>query len=427
MSNGVIRVQYAAKPETRVYSEPEDGRTINRILLGTWAGVIADEGGNRVKVVTAGPDGWVDRDDLRDTMGLKIFFVDVGQGDGVLVEAPGKRILVDGGPNTNLRRYLRGWQYSYLLNNDQKVHIDTVFVSHFDADHYRGLTAIIEDEDFTFGTLYHNGIARFHSNRSQRPEGYNQDLGEVEAGVLKTTFNDMNDVHELLAAGGLQKTFHDFLEAVVQADAQGRLERVLRLTSRDGFVPHYAESQDLSIEVLGPVPRNPSGRYDWPWFSSSSHTRNGHSIVLRLTYSENGHSGRSFLLGGDLNSEAEHHLMSHYSGRNPFQVDVAKSCHHGSSDFTVDFMAQVNPYATVISSGDNESYAHPRADAVGCAGRYSRGERPLVFSTELARSISSGGDILYGMINCRCDGNQIIMAQMKESGSASDIWDSYVV
>ena len=176
---------------------------------------------------------------------------------------------------------------------------------------------------------------------------------------------------------------------------------------------------------MGPVPRLSRGPIDYPWFRDSSHTRNGHSLVLKLKYSENDGPGKSFLLGGDLNSAAENYLMEHYGNENPFEVDVAKSCHHGSSDFTVDFMKQINPFATVISSGDNESFAHPRADAIGCAGRYSRGVRPKVFSTELARSINSGGDVLFGMINCRTDGDKVILAQMKESRRGSDIWDSY--
>ena len=189
-------------------------------------------------------------------------------------------------------------------------------------------------------------------------------------------------------------------------------------------MPGYSYTSDLTIEILGPVPRNPTGRIDWPWFSNSSHTRKGHSLVLKFSYSEDGTWGRSFLLGGDLNTEAEEYLMSHYGNANPFLVDVAKSCHHGSADFTVDFMKRLRPFATVISSGDNESYAHPRAEAVGCAGRYSRGIRPTVFSTELARSINSAGDVLYGMINCRSDGEQIVLAQMKERRTGADIWDS---
>jgi competence protein ComEC len=91
-------------------------------------------------------------------------------------------------------------------------------------------------------------------------------------------------------------------------------------------------------------------------------------------------------------------------------------------------MKEVDPYATVISSGDNESYSHPRADAIGCAGKYSRSKRPLVFSTELARSTNAKTDaVKYGMINLRCDGDKMIMAQMKEAYANGDVWDLYKV
>lgn len=427
MSNGVIREAYADRPETTVYQNETGSKTVNKILLGTWAGVVEDNGGDRVRVITAGPDGWVRRDQLRDDPGLKIFFIDVGQGDGALVESPSRRLLVDGGPNTNVRRYLRGYQYRHLLDAGFTVNIDTVFVSHFDADHYAGITALLNDRDFSFGDVFHNGIARFSSTTANRPAGYNTDLGVVSDGVLRTTFNDLDDARELLAAGGLQSTFRNFLQAAVDAEAEGRLDSLRRLTARNGTVPGYPSSADLTIEVLGPLPRLASGTIDWPWFGDSSHTRNGHSLVLKLIYGDDDGNERTFLLGGDLNTESEEYLLAHYGQDNPFRVDVAKSCHHGSADFTVEFMDHVSPFATVISSGDNESYAHPRAEAVGCAGRYSRGERPLVFSTELARSVNSGGDVLYGLINCRSDGRRVVFAQMKESSTSVDIWDSYEI
>ncbi len=121
--------------------------------------------------------------------------------------------------------------------------------------------------------------------------------------------------------------------------------------------------------------------------------------MLRLTYGK-----VSFLLGGDLNIPAEEYLLEHYTGeavpprsvqdeerlvkkaRRVFESDFAKSCHHGSADFSELFLKGVNPYATVISSGDDEPHAHPRADTLGTIGKHSRGRRPLIFSTELARS-----------------------------------------
>jgi hypothetical protein len=98
-----------------------------------------------------------------------------------------------------------------------------------------------------------------------------------------------------------------------------------------------------------------------------------------------------------------------------------------SGELTVDFLRQVSPYAIVISSVDNENYSHPGADAFGSAGKYSRGDKPKVYSTELARSINSAGKILYGMINLRSDGKKIYMAQLKEKRSGADIWDSYEI
>ena len=120
-------------------------------------------------------------------------------------------------------------------------------------------------------------------------------------------------------------------------------------------------------------------------------------MVLRLIY-----CNVSVLLGGDLNIAAEDYLLGHYTGMDPedeaaadalveaargtFKADVAKACHHGSADFREVFLRCVNPMATIVSSGDNESHAHQRPDALGAIGKHGRGRRPLIFSTELARS-----------------------------------------
>jgi beta-lactamase superfamily II metal-dependent hydrolase len=420
--------KFAAENELSVYNKPTSGkRTVNKILLGTFAGVIAEQG-YYYQVETAGPDGWVKKSKVTDHKHLKVFYIDVGQGDATLIEVGDQKILIDGGPNDNLHNYLAGWQYSYALDDDQQVHIDHVFVSHFDADHYFGLTPIISDDRFTFGTIYHNGIVRFKTRRGQRPNVYNTDLGrtvEIEnTDYLSTSFNDLTELINLRDNGGLQTGFKRFVNALEEAQNQGRIRNnIRRLTNEDGtLVNKVINGITFKIEILGPVRTQKNGDWYFEWFKDSSHTRNGHSIVMRVEYGD-----VSLLFGGDLNSYAEDHLLNHYEGDNPFRVEVAKSCHHGSSDFTIDFLRKVRPFATVISSGDNESYAHPRADTLGSAGKYSRGSRPKVYSTELARSINKAGDVLYGMINLRCDGKRIYMAQMKERRSGSDVWDSYKI
>jgi len=167
-------------------------------------------------------------------------------------------------------------------------------------------------------------------------------------------------------------------------------------------MPGYGEGSPVRIEVLGPVVEtDDDARSLLRWFhGDKGQTKNGHSVILRLEY-----GNVRILLGGDLNTAAEHHLLEQYTGlptppvtpedhlnlvaagRRHFEVDVAKACHHGSADFSDAFLASIHAAATVVSSGDRESHAHPRSDTLGALGQHGRGWRSLVFSTELARSV----------------------------------------
>ena len=423
--NSINLIKYVRNNEARIFGfDPETrarkSRAVNRVLMGTYL-KLTHEDGDYYFAVTAGPDGWIHKDDTSDHMGLKVFFLDVGQGDGTLLEIGNSRILIDGGPGPHMKNYLTAWQYKYLLQFNEKVHIDAVYISHFDSDHYSGLIELLENVNFTFGTVYHNGIGKF-LGKNRLPK-YNTSLGETRKEgkkvFLKTNFNTLDDLLVLQQEGSLQEEFTKFVFALKNARDQGRLQGVQRLRRGDLIPDSQVEGKPFQIQVLGPICTDLD---DFPYFKDESHTVNGHSLVLKVTFGT-----CTLLFGGDLNTDSEEYLLNAYQNQpGILEVDVAKSCHHGASEFSVPFMAAVSPYATVISSGDNETYSHPRADAIGCAGRYSKGERPLVFSTELARSVSKE-KIIFGMINLRCDGQSIYMAQMKEANTPADIWDSYRV
>ena len=403
----------------------------NTILMGSFVKILEESSTIWQKVFAFSIEGWIEKIHLGDSPDFKCFYVDVGQGDGALIEIGnddnGMKILIDGGPSDNLSRYLSKWQYKFYFNQDRKVHFDYVFVSHFDKDHYNGLIDIINDSHYTFGTIFHNGIAKFNEEKESFPEEFNTGLGEKikQANVpyLVTNFDSIDDLDLLKNKGGMLDLLEKFLTAVKSAKAQGRLADFKRLDHLSTILPKQINGKTFEIEVLGPVSSQITRGLAFQYFGDEAHTINGHSLVLKLRYGR-----RSFLFGGDLNIPAEDHLLLHYADNNPFEVDIAKSCHHGASEFTTAFMAKVNPLATVISSGDNESYSHPRADAIGCSGKYTRSDRPLVFSTELARSSNVETDkVKYGMINLRCDGENIIMAQMKEVVTQGRVWDLYEV
>jgi len=430
-------VVYGDKPETILRSAKRaSARAKNHVLLGTWLNVLQrDPPWLEVETAGRGPGGWVHEDDVSETPCLKVFFTDVGQGDGTVIESPTGNLLIDGGPTRGFHDFL-GHLYRPTFARGDAVHFDAVVMSHPDADHFEGLTRVLKDSRFTFGWIYHNGIIRYDSRTSS---GQPFDLGRIRtaddgSAVLAETFDDLDQVAALVAGGHLMARYRAFWEAAIEAHSQGRLKGARRLTAREETLPGFRAVGDhhLKIDVLGPIPTGPSGRVEYATFAdphdhpstdaSSSHTRNGHSIVLRLTFGDH-----SFLFGGDLNIPAEKHLLARMGDPGMLRVDVAKACHHGSSDFSVDFLKKVRPRVNVFSSGDNKSFDHPMADAMGAAARHSRGDRPLLFSTELARA-PTGHGVHYGLINARSNGATLVMAQMKEQHAGkADVWDSYTV
>ncbi|MDO8240785.1 MAG: ComEC/Rec2 family competence protein [Candidatus Moranbacteria bacterium] len=71
---------------------------------------------------------------------LKVIFLDVGQGDAILIEQGSKQILIDGGPSgqvlmEKLGRYVPFWDRE----------IETVIATHPDQDHIEGLLDVLKN------------------------------------------------------------------------------------------------------------------------------------------------------------------------------------------------------------------------------------------------------------------------------------------
>ncbi|MBR0428036.1 MAG: DNA internalization-related competence protein ComEC/Rec2 [Clostridia bacterium] len=75
---------------------------------------------------------------------LKIFFIDVGQGDSCLIVTPNnKKILIDGG-GSEIYDVGKNVLVPYLLARRIK-RIDYMMISHFDTDHVGGLLTVMEE------------------------------------------------------------------------------------------------------------------------------------------------------------------------------------------------------------------------------------------------------------------------------------------
>ena len=352
----------------------------------------------------------------------------------------------------------------------------SVVISHPDADHYYGFKYIFDTpkeyaQQFSFTKVYHNGlmeaktIATGKDNKATTADKL-RSLGtllELTGHQYSKYITDLCDTNEDYKARAASVDAGDYMDILAKADAE-------KESLRAGSVLY--EKGKLKMEVLAPIPETIDGKDALPAFDNDKgRTKNGNSVVILLTM-----GNMKILLGGDLNIPAEHYLLQRYSGginvpsymksltsgtakklkpetkakyeaevekavelaKNALQVDIAKSCHHGSADFSSEFLRALNPIATVISSGDEESFVHPRPDTIGTIGKHSRGERPLVFSTELARSGKEFLDVsklkdedvkkervvtVYGMINVRTDGKNAIIAQKRESPASQSNWD----
>lgn len=458
----------------------ENGDRLTELLWGDPVHVL-DDSGDPVEVRARTRRGFLPADALTDTGLLEIYVIDVGQGDGVLFRTPDDRWhLMDAGVANRSQMTGKGaanfirWKFLEDLERE-KVELENVILSHPDYDHYGGLLDLFRGEvsrpDRTFdvevGIFYHPGLGRFSA--APRLGAHIQgEVGDFPQGYhrIRTSGSFITELLEgrqdfVNPSRDLSRSFQELAALVAEVPGEVR-----RLTHRDGFLPAYGPgASDLEIRVLGPILEEPApGTFGLRRLGSQSVTRNGHSVVLRLDYGD-----ARILLTGDLNAKSQRLLLS-YHPPEEFQVDVAKGCHHGSEDIDLSFTAATAARASVISSGDNEDYAHPRPLVLGASGRYGRdavgadGEPlpPLLYSTELARSVKLAHadavrverehyppipyavhdteirpvdagwyrpleylplstDLIYGLVNVRTDGEHILCATMEERGVEFDV------
>ncbi len=460
-----------------VYMQPVLGKwtgikKVEHLVGGDWVSVLESQGDWR-KIYARGALGWVHKRYLREDRLLEVNFVDVGQGDGCFIVTPDDEfILIDAGEEDHMYRFLR-WRFRHFR---QPVTFKAAIITHPDKDHYYGFRQFFDPKEESvqnveFECLYHNGIVE-RKSKNLGPSTVNAEGHKVLTEVIA----DQQALEDLLGAikgGGL------FLRLLRNAHKSGRVHDIRMLAadkSGPTYMPGFEADKKLSFEVLAPVPEGPPGALHLRWFDNHGKTKNGHSVVLRLKYQD-----VTMLLGGDLNIPAEKYLLGHYGGTDkPLEdlednekdemikeaarflgSDVAKSCHHGSADFSSEFLRAVDAIVTVVSSGDNEPHSHPRPEALGALGKYGRGDRPLILSTELARSAEEkvkhpfilrqrlnkavednrelefidgliqelGRSVaVYGMITLRTDGKHLLIAQkLEQPGSGGRKWDLHLL
>ena len=428
---------YAASPLVKVFEKSSGSKRIANLFLGEWMKILDKPipAQGRIHVGYRGGEGYVERGDVSRKRHLEIFFIDVSQGDGILIQtSEDRRILIDAGESDDAHEFIRN---KYRLDKpDNYIDFDAIVATHSDADHAKGLLKILTDPKIAVKRFYHNGLFRRTDEKQDpgsRKEGRVYGLVDRPKATDAPTLTPL--MKKLIAA--VEKTEKNLPVVIEKMKQHGR--RVdepnggfvfKRLDAADRFLPPYDKpGKPLVIEVLWPVATNDGGKLSYPWYGDAGKTVNGNSIVLCVR-----HGPHRILLTGDLNTSSMEDLLKQSPAApgapHALEAHVYKAAHHGSQDFSVPFLRAVAPDAAVISSGDDRQdvHGHPRAVLLGTITRYSRCEKPAVFSTELAACFSplsdkeqkrfqSGKVQLYersiqGIIHLRSDGERLCLGSV---------------
>jgi DNA internalization-related competence protein ComEC/Rec2 len=244
--------------------------------------------------------------DFADPHG-SITFIDVGQGDSILIRLPHREgsVLIDSGGTLPFSR--QSWQKqkrSFDVGRDVVLHelralrinvLDAVVMTHKDYDHIGGMKQV---------------LAGVPAKRL----------------IVSPYFDPDPEDLKFFYHASMQGSMIDLMEA----------GRVMKVGSAE-------------FTVLSPIGR--------------AADTNGNSLVLR-TYL----GGRHWLFTGDLPVSGEQILMNR---RLPVQADILKLGHHGSRTATSEsWLKAVRPSIAIVSAGKNNRYGHPHVEVLRLLKKY---------------------------------------------------------
>ncbi len=122
---------------------------------------------------------------MSQTFRRKAWILDVGHGSSVVVEEPNRVLVIDGGQGDTLARFLSG----------RGIHqVDTVIVSHADADHFGGISLLLSNANFQVSQVFVNPDVRetrlwadfvsVMNSAKERGTRFNLELTNVNPGKL---------------------------------------------------------------------------------------------------------------------------------------------------------------------------------------------------------------------------------------------------
>lgn len=259
---------------------------------------------------------------------LKVVYMDVGQGDGVLLRTSGHGgILIDGGSSSNKR--VGEYVMVPVLKYYGVSEVEYAFVSHGDADHVSGLEYLLNEEQ--------SGV---HVVNLVLPEYGDQDaLQELKS---EATANNVN---------------------------------IIYMKPGDNITYNHQHAETINIECLYPDEEAGHGVLDTNNLSMILKTTITWDVreadIENLNKSSDSDASLSLLFVGDAGIAAEKRLIELYEKNSLGEIsdsiacDILKVGHHGSRNSSgSDFLKRVSAMYGIISCGKDNRYGHPHAETL---------------------------------------------------------------
>lgn len=259
---------------------------------------------------------------------LKIVYMDVGQGDGVLLRTSGHGgILIDGGSSSNKR--VGEYVMVPVLKYYGVSEVEYAFVSHGDVDHVSGLEYLLNEEQ--------SGV---HVVNLVLPEYGEQDaLQELKS---EATANNVN---------------------------------IIYMKPGDNITYNHQHAETINIECLYPDEEAGQGVLDTNNLSMILKTTITWDVreadIENLNKSSDSDASLSLLFVGDAGIAAEQRLIELYEKNSLGEIsdsiacDILKVGHHGSRNSSgSDFLKRVSAMYGIISCGKDNRYGHPHAETL---------------------------------------------------------------
>ena len=286
--------------------------------------------------------------------GSRVTFLDVGQGDGIVVETGQGAYLFDCGSTS--RKNIGEYVLKPYLKSRGISSLRGVFVSHPDEDHMNGVLELMENGEewgITAEQLFLPAI-----RESERRETFEQLLAAAEDAGIPVSYIKCGD--EIRDSQLRLLCLHPE-ENTTLADANAYSEcfyvEVFAKKMKQEAIDDRKENDASGGSAIEGSGENGN------FAGNGSFAGNGERKDFRMN------DGKiNILLTGDVEGEGERQLtqeLQEQRGQREFRVDILKVAHHGSGYSTgTEFLATASPAIAIISCGRNNSYGHPHAETL---------------------------------------------------------------